>query len=706
MAVLLGVQTAWAVALMRTVPATHDEFTYLRAGRVTVEEGWGGERSFFHGPLPLLLTRLVPPPEDDAPPYAETLFRGRMGTLPFLWLATAGACALAHRAGGRRAALLTLLLCATNPLLLGYGALATVDLAQAAGSTLVLWLALRYAERTSLERAAAVGLAVGMTCSLKYLGFLFAPPAVLVVAWLRWRAGRASGEGARQRATSALRAAALTALAALLALHLACGFATPPARPQPELYRSERVRSFVERPVLGELVRLLPQGVASGLDAYYWTWREQPPIFLRGRLAPGHPDYFAWCFALKTPELVLLLAALGGAAALRRPLRDDARDTAPARETAPPPLGRIALSLLALPLLYLSFAHGSQLGIRYALAALPPLLALAGVATRWLPRTRPRLALIGGVGCAALALIDSGTQSPDLLGYFSRASGGPSVAFRSFDGSNCDWGQREAAGLAELRSLEPAGFEVLRRGDGPRFGRVALYVNERATPSPLDPTRSRHWLDAFAPRRSIGAAWTYYELGRTDFERAYALGVDPLAAEDLAIALLGAGADERTRELLDRVRVERRSQLARVLALREELRTQFAPERVFELRSLWLALGRRDLAAELLADPRFDAAPSALRAEVEQLLREGEPASARALLDDLAERRAEALLADPTLLLTLVELTAQAGFYARAVELLAPRLEQLPAELRPPVEQRLAELRALAGQLERGFSPR
>jgi hypothetical protein len=364
------------------------------------------------------------------------------------------------------------------------------------------------------------------------------------------------------------------------------------------------------------------------------------------------------------------------------------------------------LGLLAPPLLYLSFAHGSQLGIRYALAALPPLLALAGVATRWLPPAKPRLALVCGAGCAALALLDTGTQSPHLLGYFSRASGGPSAAYRSFDGSNCDWGQREAAGLAELRSLEPAGFDVLRRGDGPRYGRVALYVNERATPSPLDPTRSRHWLDAFAPRRSIGAAWTYSELGRADFERAYALGVDPLAAEDLAIAALGADEDERARELRGELRAAARAQIDRVLALREELRETFVPERAFELRALWLALGRRDRAAELLAEAGFDGATSALRAEVERLLRAGAPESARALLDDLAEQRADALLADPTLLLALVELTAQASFYARAVELLAPRIERLPAELRPQVEQRLAELRALAAQLELGFSPR
>ncbi|MBK9384624.1 MAG: glycosyltransferase family 39 protein [Planctomycetes bacterium] len=690
--------TGWTLALMRSVPATHDEFTYLRAARVMEREGWGGEQSFFHGPLPLLLTRIVPTPAHDEEPFAETLFRGRCGTLLFGWLALACTYALAARLGGSRSAALALLLAALHPLLIGYGALATVDLGQAAAIALVLLLAVRYSESRTDARALAVGLSLGVAFSIKYLALLYGPGTAIAVMALRWRGGRASGESLTRATARALLAGAVVTIAALFALHAACGFATGSAVPDPTLYRSESIRAFVAREPLGELVRLLPQGVLGGLDAYAWTWREPPQLYLRGRLAEVHPDYVFWSFALKTPELLLLLALLGGAALASR--RTSLRASA-ARSALP----GIAIAIVLPPLLYLSFAQGAPLGIRYALAALPPLLALAGCAALWVERTGTK-AFAALLLCAgAWSALDIGTQSPHLLGYFSRSAGGPGAGYRSFAGSNCDWGQLARAGLDELRSRASAPFVALRRGDGPRFGRVALYVDDRPTPHPLDPARSRHWLDAFEPVDHAGAAWVLYELEREDFARARS-GDDALLVEELAIAELGAGEEERTRALLPRLRPERRATLERVLALRASFANGlFAPSAAWELHQLWSALGRFDLARELVADPRFDAHPLAHLQRAQQLQAAGQSDAARVLLEALYEQRPERF-SDPTLLLALVELNAQETYYARALRYLEPRISVFPAELRPRIEQRVTELRALAAELQRALAPR
>jgi hypothetical protein len=557
----------------------------------------------------------------------------------------------------------------------------------------------RYAARRTPARALAIGLALGVAFTIKYLAFLYAPGTAITVSALRWRAGRLQGERPARALARSLLAGALVTLGALFALHAACGFATGFAVPDPELYRSESIRRFVAHERLGELVRVLPQGVLGGLDAYQWTWREPPPLYLRGRLGAVHPDYLFWSFALKTPELVLLLALLGGAAlALRR---------AAPREPSPRgvPIAWILGAILLPPLLYLSFAQGSPLGIRYALSALLPLLALAGCAALWIPRARIKLFAAALLLCGAWSAFDIGTQSPHLLGYFSRSAGGPAAAHRSFAGSNCDWGQLEKSGLDELRARSRSPFVALRRGDGPRFGRVAIYVDDRPTPHPLDPARSRHWLDAFTPIDHAGAAWLLYELEREDFTRAAERATNTLLIEDLAIAELGASEDERARALLEQIRPERRATLERLLALRLTLANGgFAPAAAWELHDLWTSLGRFDCARELVADPRFDAHPLAHLLRAQELQAEHRSDAARQMLEDLYAERPERF-SDPALLLALAELNARETYYARALRYLEPRIADFPADLRPRIEQRVLELRALAAELQRALSP-
>jgi len=193
--------------------------------------------------------------------YPATLIAARAGNLVFLLIALAAAWAWARREAGDTAALLTVLLLANEPLLLGHAGLATHDAAATAGVALSL---LAFSRRNPLLLGAAYGFAV--LCKFSCIAFVpMACAAILLV----------------RRERPRLRELAIVFAAAAIVICAGYGFA---------------VHRFVE-------------GVAS----LYRIDREGMLSYLHGGIrSTGWWYYFPVALALKTtlPLLALVLCAL------------------------------------------------------------------------------------------------------------------------------------------------------------------------------------------------------------------------------------------------------------------------------------------------------------------------------------------------------------------------------------------------------------
>ena len=108
--------------------------------------------------------------------YPATLIAARAGNLVFLLIALAAAWAWARREAGDTAAVLTVLLLANEPLLLGHAGLATHDAPATAGVALSLWA---FSRRNPLLLGAAYGFAV--LCKFSCIGFVPAACAAILL---------------------------------------------------------------------------------------------------------------------------------------------------------------------------------------------------------------------------------------------------------------------------------------------------------------------------------------------------------------------------------------------------------------------------------------------------------------------------------------------------------------------------------------------
>jgi hypothetical protein len=292
-------------------------------------------------------------------------------------------------------------------------------------------------------------------------------------------------------------------------------------------------------------------------------------------------------------------------------------------------------------------------------------------------------------------------QWPEMLGYYNRASGGPERAWKRFADSNSDWGHLRQGGLAVLRERHGASFEVLRRDDGPRFGRVALYVDDLVRPDPRDPSRSYSWLDAFAPLDHVGAAWFLFEVSASSFAQAIEAGGDPRLHRDLAVALLGAGRIDEALGAADALDADERSAVHQLAALLRAARgTDTDAESALELSARWSAFERHDRAEAALRELRLDADPVARMRLIEQLVKQRRLDEAIAILEGDAE-----LLAKDDQVLLLFVLYDQVARYADAIALLRPRLATCAPTLRAELDAKLRDLERLRELGERYHRP-
>jgi len=317
LALLLAFYTLLTVWEMATLDATADEPTYFNSGRIIAVEGWEQPITRLHGPIPYYANQLFVGEfprggyrvkDDDR----GLLLRGRLGTLPFGWLALAVVFAWSLCAFGPRGALVSAGLFALNPLLLAFGGLLAVDMVHTAAVLLCLFLTWRLLvgrdelRASVLLQVVCIGATLGLAFATKYLAVLFAPFVVLAtgarVAGLGWRSGRL------RALALGLGAALVTTAVAIVALHAAYGFSVATAPHDPAAYESSAVRTLVRLPLVGDVLSTFPAPWLHGVDSQAGV-AEKPyrRAYVDGMYAHGEPTYYLRGFLWKTPEPVLLL---------------------------------------------------------------------------------------------------------------------------------------------------------------------------------------------------------------------------------------------------------------------------------------------------------------------------------------------------------------------------------------------------------------
>jgi 4-amino-4-deoxy-L-arabinose transferase-like glycosyltransferase len=417
--------------------------------------------------------------------YSFNLSRFRLGNLPFFLLSAAVVFVWTRRIAGDPPAVSAVASFAALPPVLGNAALATTDVAVMATLALAIFLFAEWLRKPSIGLAAGLGGAVGLAVLSKFSAILFFPAAAAAVLGARLLLGEPQDNPPEGRR---LRSASLAVLLMLVTVWAG--------------YR------FSSGPLVRGGPRLPAPDLVTGLHDLAGAAKADRPSFLLGRQSlDGWWYYFPIALAVKTPIPFLVMASLGGFAAVAaaRRTRDWPWLAAPAGATA------VLLSILPTRI---------DVGIRYLLPIYPLLAVTAGTGFSALWASRG-LGTAGRVAAAALLawqLWISVAAYPDFLAYFNGLAGRHPE--RVLLDSNLDWGQDLLRLSEELRrrrvpSVAVCYFgsaDILRHGlPNPR----RLPPNERTVGwiavsemCLLDPAYA--WLKAYPPAGRAGRSIRIY----------------------------------------------------------------------------------------------------------------------------------------------------------------------------------------------------
>ncbi|MEZ6068230.1 MAG: glycosyltransferase family 39 protein [Planctomycetaceae bacterium] len=440
-ALLIAVHVGLGLHTVVSKSVTHDEIWHLPVGILNLTTG-----TFAHDDLNPPLTRMwaalpavlcgVRAEEGrDATDVALKFVLGHpdhqrwyvWGRAMNLLLSAATAIILAQWARrwlGDAAALLAVGLYCADPNVLAHASLVTPDTGLTLGFTATLWLLDRWLEDRSWKLAWLLGGVLGLAQATKFTALLLFP--VVIALWGLRLFGRRFATRETAGGRWQLPVVLVVSLVPWNIAYLCQGTGGSLAGYQPQ---SQSLRTV--RDLAGPLAKLplpLPADFVRGVDRQRAVMEQPHPAYLDGvwRIT-GFRDYYLRTLQYKLPHLTQVLLACGLLAWCARP-------------SIPHRIRRLLLLLVPAGLL-LGVASFSpmQLGVRYVLPVLPPLLLLAAAAIRWQAAgSRPQgltlCVLLLGTGWSL-------RHHPDHLAYFNEAAGGPMGGRHHLLDSNLDWGQ-------------------------------------------------------------------------------------------------------------------------------------------------------------------------------------------------------------------------------------------------------------------------
>ncbi len=587
-ALLLLVHALLIVAGSKAMAATTDEPTYLNSGRVILRHGFVHAATVLQGPVPLYANQLFvgdfPAGGYDARCTGRAVLeRGRLGTLPFALLSAALVFLWARMLFGEAGGLFALLLHALNPLMLGFASTLLVDAHHATMTVLTLFLLWCWLRTRSPLLVPCIGIALALSLATKYLAiFQAAVVGVSVIVASAWGA-----RGAWRRARAAILTSGSVALCTLVTMHglyqFQEGLGSFELGDQP----SDALRAALETPVVGPLVNLFPAPFLRGLDFQMRQGQRPWTTFVNGVTAPSHDDFYVWSVLCKTPEIVLVCAALVLVLRLPRLFR---KDCEPGWRSA----AAVTFSFALLTFGYLSLFTRMQLGIRYIVPLYPLLFLWQGALLHGVRRAGPGLVTLFAA-TATLHALDLRHNWPDLIAYYNASSGGQEQAFHRFLNTNSDFGQYQHTGVTLLRERYPE-VQIIGRDSGARFGLLAVELKSLSS--------VERWLTSHPIVHHLGASWWVFDVTPQEFEQEVAARGDPEVRRDLCVAYLGAGQREEAQTHLAQLDPQRAAPLHKLIAALDAAEEQATKARLLSLIDAWKDLGRFDLAeAVLLAHP-------------------------------------------------------------------------------------------------------
>ena len=534
-----------AASTWSTFDQTWDEPEHLAAGLSLLDRGQY-VYDIQHPPLARLALALGPylagarsqgkPPPDGKPEglailygsghYAEYLTLARAGALPFLALLVVMTYVWGRTVLGPWGALVGAAFAATTPVILGHGALATLDVPAAATCLLALYATLRWLETGRWRATLWLGLALGLAFGTKLSALPFCGIGALVLLLLRhWeREGRADAAPPVPPATW-VGGAALAALGIGAVLTLAYGGRFVYLTDQTHKFNQALWWLFGDRGTLHDWAYSLfaqvrvPQALQwylGGIEAVTVHNDTGHLSYLLGEeRLNGWWYFYLVALAAKTPLPLQVL----GVAGLLMLVRDGWRER-DARRLALPAIFVALMSFAS------AFSH-INIGVRHVIV-LYPLLAIGAAYTLVQERAerlrspgRLRNLLVAAV-LGALVLMQATTlwrAWPDYLAYFNVLVADPEHVVVD---SDLDWGQDLKRLIARLHALGvpsvalaySGSADLAREGlppyqllkpDERASGWVAVSALARA-----EAPRHFDWLAPYQPRERVGKTIDLY----------------------------------------------------------------------------------------------------------------------------------------------------------------------------------------------------
>jgi len=330
--------------------------------------------------------------------YDRTLALARAGTLLFFWIASAASYLWGLRAGGPKAAVISVLLFSTLPPVLAHAGLATTDMALCAMLPAAALAALWWADAPTRGRSVGLGVLTALAFAAKFSALPFLAAAwVLMGAW-HMAAARQSPRWLAAGLWRRRWALALAVATAALTVWAVYGF------------------SFGRVDFLH--LRLPAPRFFSGIHSVWLHSQRGHAAFLLGRRsATGFWYYFPTVLALKTPLGMLALLGL-----------------APFLLKRSPRAGLAAA--FAVAIVAAAMCGHIDIGVRHVL---PVYVGLSVVCACAATGARSWLAKAAVAALMVWQIVSGDLAHPDYLAYTNEIAGSHPERFLA--DSDVDWGQ-------------------------------------------------------------------------------------------------------------------------------------------------------------------------------------------------------------------------------------------------------------------------
>jgi hypothetical protein len=430
--------------------------------------------------------------------YWKALKWARLGVLPFFVLACVWVWMWSKRFFADSRALIAVAIFTNTPAVLAHAAVATTDMAVAAGVPGALYAFVVWLERPNLRRSILLGVTFTLAVLSKFSALLFVPAGMLAIS-LVYGSCVTRGRWPPLRSAMTSAAVALFTIAALVWGAYRFSWGRPTEHFATDAASQAGIWGKVPQNLLNALenTEVPAPEVLDGMWTVHNHNEAGHAAYLLGKNSlHGWWYFFPVAIALKTPLGFLLLAGTSGFALLRRCRQSDWKAWTPVAS--------------AIAIVGVTTPAGLNIGVRYVLPVFPMLAMAAalGFFTLWNFDRLRAWTRVAAIACVTWGAVSVAAAHPDYLAYFNEIASSRPEDF--LVDSDLDWGQDLRRLSAELKSrhVEKIRMDCLYTGDGselelPSWDGLVPYQPETGWVAvSFTPLKSYSWVTAQRMRRT------------------------------------------------------------------------------------------------------------------------------------------------------------------------------------------------------------